>query len=215
MNLTKTLSTSMSRVAIQTYWLLAVSIPFTIFGVLLGPAVPSSGAALVLFLLALGLIFIASPVSRKWPIIGCLLFLTFATVMGASIAPMIAKYMATGTGQAAIIKSLVATGGIFIGLSAWTWIKGFDAGSWGPYLFAALLGLLLVMILSLFFPTSFSQTMISCAAVVLFSLYIVYDTSELVHGREDNPVMAAIGLYLDVLNIFVHLLRIFGSSSDD
>lgn len=214
MNLTKENTASMSRVAIQTYWLLAISFPFTIFGVLVGPPVPSFLAMLGLFGVAIALILVARPVTNYSPILGCVLFFAFATVMGASMAPIIAKFSATGAGQAVILKALVSTGGIFVGLSLWTWATRYDAKSWGTYLFVALLALILVSVLSLFFPTSLGQTMIAYATVVLFSMYIVYDTSEMVHGRADNPVMAAINLYLDVLNIFSALLHIFGSSDD-
>lgn len=213
--ITTALSQAQNRVAVWTYTLLALSFIPTVLGVMVGPKVPSLVLALILFAFAVGLILWAPSVAKTNPILGCCLFLLFAFVEGASIAPMISKYMATSGGQAAILKSLIATGLIFVSLSLWTWAKGFDAQSWGPYLFVALISLVVVMVLSLFFPSSIMQTLISFVAVLIFSLFIVYDTSEIIHGRELNPVAAAIALYLDALNIFVHLLQLFGSSSDD
>ena len=59
------------------------------------------------------------------------------------------------------------------------------------------------------------QFAIASAVVLIFSLYIAYDTQNIVRGRYDNPIMAAISLYLDVLNIFTALLQILGLSNKD
>lgn len=210
MNSTTSITASMSRTAVWMYILLTVSLVPTILGVVVGPTVPSGLGILSCLVVAIGLIWAAHVVSKSNPVLGVVLFLAFTFVEGLSIAPIISAYMVDEVGQAAIFKALFATAAIFVGLSMWTWIKGFDTKSWGPYLFAALLGLIVVMVLSLFFPTPFGQTLISVIAVVLFSLFIVHDTSELVHERENNAVTAAIGMYLNLMNLFLHLLRLFG-----
>ena len=204
-----------SYVVRWTYTLLTLSLIPTIIGVWLGPQQQTAGSAIVFLILGIGLMLAALYTSERNPAVGALLFLAFAAAEGVSIAPLLAQYNVTEAGQLAVLKALIATAAIGGGLTAWTWIKGFDANAWGPYLFAALLGLVVVMVLSLFFPTAFSQTLISLAGVLIFSLYIVYDTSRLVTGKETNPVAAAISLYLDLLNLFLFLLRLFFSKSDD
>lgn len=204
------LSRANNRVAAWTYSLLALSFIPTLIGVAVGPTAGSVLATIILFGMALGLMFAAMYVSQKHPLTGCALFLAFAFVEGASLTPIITQYMATSGGSAAVLKAFLTTFIVFTGLSLWTWIKGYDAKAMGPYLFAMLLGLLAIMILSIFFPTAFSQTLIAYAGVALFSMFIVYDTSNVLHGRELNPVTAAISQYLNVLNLFLFLLQLFG-----
>lgn len=213
--LSPSLAAAQNRVAVWTYLLLSISFIPTLFGVAIGPVKGSIVMTLVLFALAIGLMLGAMAVSVKRPILGCLLFFAFAFVEGASIAPLISQYLAKSGGAAIVLKALISTAVIFLSLTVWTWATKYDAKEWGTYLFVALISLLVVSVLSVFFPTSFGQTIISLVGCVLFSLFIVYDTSEVIHGRELNPVAAAIQLYLDVLNLFLHLLRLFGSSDDD
>ena len=91
-----------------------------------------------------------------------------------------------------------------------------DLGNMGVALFWSAVVICVFALLNAFvFKSPTLQFAIASVVVVIFSLYIAYDTQNIVRGRYDNPIMAAIALYLDVLNIFTALLQILGLSSRD
>lgn len=71
----------------------------------------------------------------------------------------------------------------------------------GGFLFAGLIVVLLASVAALFVPAL--QAGVSAVAALLFSGFILFDTSRLLRGEEDNYVMAACSMYLNVLNLFV------------
>jgi len=85
-----------------------------------------------------------------------------------------------------------------------------DFLSWGPYLFAALLVLIIGGFLRLLFPQSaLLETVYACCGALLFSLYIIFDTHLLVkHYGPEDYVQAALSLYLDIVNLFINILAI-------
>ncbi len=86
--------------------------------------------------------------------------------------------------------------------------KGADYSSLGKYLFFALIGAIIAMVANMFIGSAPLDTAISCFVVALFSAYIVYDVNQVVIGGETSYLNAAFGLYLDVVNIFLHLCNL-------
>ena len=66
-------------------------------------------------------------------------------------------------------------------------------------------------LINLFVGNSIFALGISCVSAILFSAYILYDTQNIIRGNVDSPVMAAVALYIDILNLFVSLLHILSS----
>jgi FtsH-binding integral membrane protein len=87
----------------------------------------------------------------------------------------------------------------------------------GPVLFMALCGLLVIRIVQMFVPAMQAWGVIDYCAAGLFSLYIGYDMHRAsgIAKTADNAVDVGVDLYLDVINLFLNLLRIFGSASSD
>ena len=83
----------------------------------------------------------------------------------------------------------------------------------GGFLFAGLIVVILASIAAMFIPAM--QAGVSAVAALLFSGFILYDTSRLVRGEETNYVMAAVSMYLNVLNLFLSVLQLLGFSSND
>jgi FtsH-binding integral membrane protein len=105
---------------------------------------------------------------------------------------------------------------IFVGLTLFAMFSKTDFTGMGPYLFAAMLCLMLLGIVAIFIRTL--QIVYAALGALLFSFYIVYDTQMIVGGTHkqhqfsiDDYVFAALSIYLDILNLFLMLLRIFGS----
>lgn len=86
----------------------------------------------------------------------------------------------------------------------------------GGALFVALIGLVVVRLISLFVPALANMTLIDYAAAGIFSLYIGYDMhrASVMPHTLDNAVDTALSLYLDIINLFMSLLRILGHSKD-
>lgn len=93
-----------------------------------------------------------------------------------------------------------------------------DFSGMGPYLFIALLVMFFTSLIGFFFWNSIMETIYCSCGVLVFSMYIVYDTQLIVGGKHhahqfsiDDYVFAAINLYLDIINLFIMMLRLFGN----
>ncbi|KAH3881263.1 protein lifeguard 4-like [Dreissena polymorpha] len=110
-----------------------------------------------------------------------------------------------------VLEAVVLTLGVTAALTVYTLQSKRDFSSWGAGLFACLWVLILAMILQIFFPTELIDKAISVGGALLFSLFIVFDTYMMMHKLSPEEYMlAAINLYLDILNLFLHILRILG-----
>lgn len=149
-----------------------------------------------------------------------MLYVVFTVLEGMSLSVVLTHY--TGS---SIIQAFVSTAAAFAGLSLWGYTTKKDLSGVGNFLFMALIGLIVAMLLSVFFPSPGFTLLISIAGVLIFSALVAYDTQTLkeAYCPGDDEMMAkiaiwgALDLYLDFLNLFLFLLRIFGvsSSSDD
>ena len=80
-----------------------------------------------------------------------------------------------------------------------------------PEILILVLGMILLIVASLanlFFQIPALSLTISAIAVLIFSAYILYDVSQIVNGGETNYVMATLGLYLNIYNLFINLLQL-------
>jgi FtsH-binding integral membrane protein len=87
----------------------------------------------------------------------------------------------------------------------------------GKFLFIGLILLIVASLANLFFQIPALSLTISAIAVMIFSAYILYDVSQIVHGGETNYVMATLGLYMNIYNLFINLLQLlmaFGGERD-
>lgn len=113
-----------------------------------------------------------------------------------------------------ILEAAILTAAVVIALTLYTfWAakRGQDFNFLGPFLFGAILVLMLFSIIQIFFPLGRISTMIyGCLASVIFCGYIVYDTDNLIKRYSyDEYIWAAVALYLDVINLFLSLLTVF------
>ena len=103
-----------------------------------------------------------------------------------------------GTAAIFAIMATVATTSKrdFSGLSSW--------------LFAGVLVILLAGVANIFLQMPLLQVVISAIAVVIFSAYILFDVQRIINGGETNYISATLAIYLDLYNVFVHLLALLG-----
>jgi len=118
------------------------------------------------------------------------------------------------TSGAVILESVILTTVVVVSLTLYTfWAakRGHDFNFLGPFLFGAILVLMVFAFIQVFFPLGRISTMIyGCLAAIIFCGYIVYDTDNLIKRYTyDQYIWAAVSLYLDILNLFLSLLTIF------
>jgi hypothetical protein len=115
-----------------------------------------------------------------------------------------------------VLEALIFTLGIFIALTVFACQSKYDFTSWMPYLFGALWVLILFGFMSMFFPHSSKVELVyGIAAALIFSGYILVDTQMVMrHYHVEEEIAAAISLYLDVINLFLAILRILNSQQN-
>lgn len=145
------------------------------------------------------------------------LFWVFAVLMGLSMSTIFLRYT-----DVSIAQAFFSTAAGFAGLSLWGYTTKKNLSGFGTFLTIGLFGLIAAMLLNLiFFRSSQMDLVISAAGVLIFAGLTAYDTQKIksiyahVAGTEMQgkvAILGALSLYLDFINMFMFLLRLFGSS---
>ena len=202
-----------NRVLRNTYLLLALSMLPTVIGALIGVKMRFSFFASspgVSFLMFMGVAF-----AFMWGIertknsgLGVLLLLGFTFFMGLMLSRILQVALGFSNGGTLIATAAGGTGAIFFTLASIAAVTKKDFGFMGKFLFVGLVVTLLAMVANWFFMIPALSLTISAVCVLLFSAYILYDISRIVNGGENNYISATLAVYLDIYNIFVHLLNL-------
>lgn len=116
-----------------------------------------------------------------------------------------------------VLQAVLITAGLFIGLTLFACQTKYDFTSWMPYLFGSLWALILFGFMAAFFPhNSTVELAYSGIAALLFSGYILVDTQLVMrHYHVEEEIAASISLYLDILNLFLAILRILNNQQSN
>ncbi|KAF2134716.1 UPF0005-domain-containing protein [Dothidotthia symphoricarpi CBS 119687] len=142
-----------------------------------------------------------------------LLFLAGFTAMEAYSISVIVSF----TDSKIVLEAVVFTLGIFVALSLFACQSKYDFTSWVPYLFGALWVVILFGFMSAFFPyNSKVELGYGIVTALIFSGYILVDTQMIMrHYHVEEEIAAAISLYLDIINLFLAILRILNSQNNN
>ncbi|KAG8525721.1 uncharacterized protein KY384_000481 [Bacidia gigantensis] len=142
-----------------------------------------------------------------------LLFLGGFTALEAYSISVIVSFYETKV----VLLALVLTAGIFVALTAFACQTKYDFTNWMPYLFGGLWILILFGFVAAFFPyNSTAELIYGGAAALIFSGYILVDTQLVMrHYHVEEEIAAAISLYLDIINLFLAILRILNSQQNN
>ncbi len=152
--------------------------------------------------------------TRRTTGLNLLVFGLFAALLGAGLAPLLLQVSEKSPGLPTAAATL--TLGVFGALSTYALTTKKDFSFLGGMLFASLIGLCLVGILLIFLPSAFLSSLYSLVGVLLFSGYVLYDTSQIIHRLQPGEaIIGAIELYLDFLNLFLFILQLLSNRSDD
>ena len=136
-------------------------------------------------------------------------------MLGFGLGPVLRMCASLPNGGNIITLSLAGTGVIIIGLSAYALATKKDFSFLGGFLMVGFLLVLLAALANIFLQIPAMSLMISAVVIMIMSGFILYDTSRIIHGGETNYVLATIGLYMTIFNIFISLLQILGIMSND
>ncbi|MCH8861412.1 MAG: Bax inhibitor-1/YccA family protein [Proteobacteria bacterium] len=143
------------------------------------------------------------------------LFWTFAAVMGLSLSSIMFIY--TG---GSVAKIFFITAAMFTSLSLWGYTTKKDLTGWGSFLFMGLVGIIIASVVNMFVASSVMEFAISIIGVLIFAGLTAYDTQKIkeMYYEGDSSdtttkkaVMGALRLYLDFINMFLMMLRLFGN----
>ena len=205
---------STNKVLKNTYMLLAMTLLFSAVtaGISMAMGLPH-GAALILMLVGFGLLFVVNRMADSSK--GLIAIFAFTGVMGASIGPMLNYYMSMPGGPALVMQALGGTAVVFFGLSAYALTTRKDFSFMGGFLMVGLLVAIVAMIANIFLAIPALSLTISAAVVMIMSGLILFDTSRIINGRETNYIRATGALYLDINNLFIHLLHLLTALGGD
>ena len=158
-----------------------------------------------------GVFFLCMAVRRK-PGVNILALLSFTLVSGAFLAPTI-LFAAFQTGSMAVVlEAAIVTGSIFTGLTLYTFISKKDFSFLSGVVNVGIWAVIGIMLVNFFVKSQAADLAISWIGSVLFSLFILYDTSRIMKTHEsDEYVSGALSLFLDVINLFLFILRILSN----
>jgi modulator of FtsH protease len=145
------------------------------------------------------------------------LFWTFAFTgfLGYGLGPILNAYLSLANGDVLVASALGTTALAFVGLSAYAVISRKDFSFLSGFLVAGFFVLMGSVLLAWLFDLSGIHTAISCGFVLFSCAAILWQTSAIIQGGETNYILATITLYVQIYNMFLSLLHIFGVMSDD
>lgn len=202
------------RVLRNTYWLLGLSLLPTVAGALAGMSfnfIALFRAApimtpILMFAAMLGSLFVVTRLRNSaW---GVAALFGFTFIAGLMLTPILTVAAGFRNGGQLVAMAGGLTAVVFFALASIATVTKRDFSFLGKFLFVGLILLIVASLANLFFQVPAVSLTISAVAVLIFSMYILYDVSSIVRGGETNYVMATLALFLDIYNLFVSLLNI-------
>ena len=161
----------------------------------------------------LGLVFVASSMAAKNSPAALPVFLVYSVLNGFTLSFVVAFYT-PGT----VLSAFVSSALLFFVMAAIGIFTKKDLSGMGRALMAALVGLIIAMVVNIFLASGFFDYMISVAMVLVFSGLIAWDNQKIRYVYEQSRgqvakgwvISMALSIYLDFINLFLSILRIFG-----
>lgn len=204
---------AVNRVLRNTYMLLSLTLLFSalVAGFAMVTNAPYPGIILTL-VGVYGLMFLTYRLRNSmWGLASTFAFTGF---MGYTLGPILNMVTASyANGTEIIMMAFGGTGIIFLGLSAYVLTTRKDFSFMTGFMVVGTLVALVVMVLGFFFHAPGFQLAISGLFMLLSSGWILWQTSAIIHGGERNYILATIGLYVQIYNLFISLIQILSAFS--
>ena len=162
----------------------------------------------------IGLFFVVAKLKNS--AFGILAVFALTGFMGLTLGPMINMYLtAYSNGAELVAMAMVGTATVFVTLSVYTIISQKDFSFMGGFLFAGLMVVILALVANFFFNIAAVSVAIASVSILIFSGFILFDTSRIIHGGETNYIMATVSLYISIYQLFVNMLMLLGIFGGD
>jgi FtsH-binding integral membrane protein len=143
------------------------------------------------------------------------IFVGYAALNGVTVSVIFAVFTTKS-----IFSTLFVTAAMFGALALWGYVTNADLTRWGSFLFMALIGQLIGVVVNVFWLNETLYWVTTATGVLIFSAYTAYDVQKLKRYEpppgsdaevvEKDAIVGALALYLDFVNLFLYLLRLFG-----
>ena len=166
----------------------------------------------VIFCLPIVIAVLLSEIIKKIPpVITIILYIIYCVITGVSLGFVLLSFTASS-----IISCLLATGIIFLICAFISWNSDYDFSNWGKILLFSLIGAIVVSLLNYFiFNSELLYIGINAIVTAIFIGYMLYDVNRIKQEQSNDedknlPIQLAFQLYLDLINLFIRLLELFG-----
>jgi modulator of FtsH protease len=216
-----TLDVRQNRVLRNTYWLLALSLLPVVAGAFVGSAFNFASlfkaapimTPLLMFGAMMGMLFAVTALRNSaW---GVAALFGFTFVSGVFLTPILTVAAGFRNGGQLVALAGGMTAAIFFAMATIATVSKRDFSFLGKFLFIGMILLIVASLANLFFQVPAVSLTISAIAVLIFSAYLLHDISRIVNGGETNYVMATLGVFLSLYNIFTSLLHILMAFTGD
>lgn len=173
-----------------------------------------SGSGYIIIILAelFLAIWLTARIRKMKSITSKALYIGYSILTGLTLSSVFIVYQITSIIWIFLASALVFTIFSLLGKS-----DKFDLSHYGVYLFIALLGAIILEVINIFLMNNTLDIILCVFVLGIFVAYVAYDVQKILRNYEETDNMAVIGafdLYLDFINIFLRLLRLFGKSRD-
>jgi modulator of FtsH protease len=198
-----------NKVLRNTYMLLSMTLLFSALtaGASLALKLPHPGLLLTLAGY-FGLLFATSKFRNSS--LGLLFVFALTGFMGYTLGPILQAYLSLANGGQIVTTAMAGTGAIFLGLSGYALTSRRDFSFLGGFVIAGVLVAFLAGLGAVFLEMPGLSLAVSALMVLLMAGLILFETSNIIHGGETNYIMATVGLYVAIFNLFTSLLHLLG-----
>lgn len=198
-----------NKVIRNTYNLLSMTLLFSgvTAGISMAFNLPHPGLLLTL-VGYFGLLFATAKFRNR--ALGLLFVFALTGFMGYTLGPILNSYLSLANGGQIVMTAMAGTGAIFLGLSGYALTTRKDFSFMGGFLFVGILVAFVAGIAAILFEMPALSLAVSSIFVLLMSGLILYETSNIIHGGETNYIMATVGLFVAIFNLFTSLLHLLG-----
>lgn len=191
--------------------LVGVTIAFAGVGAYIGRDL-SGGVAILLFVASLACVIGLNFAAQRSESLALSLLFALGLLLGIAVGSAVAYY--ADTNPAALWQSAGATSLFVAGLGAYGYATRRDLSSWGRTLFWALIALIVFGLVSLFVAIPGGNLVYALLGLGIFGGFTIYDFNRLRRDRASSPIQIAASIFLDIFNVFLLFLQLFGGTSE-
>ncbi len=198
-----------NKVIRNTYMLLSATLLFAALTAMVSVALKLPHPGIIITLVGyFGLLFLTSKFRDSAAGLGFVFALT--GFMGYTLGPIISHYLGLPNGGQTVAMAMGLTAAIFLGLSGYALTTRKNFSYMGGFLMVGIIVGFVASLAAIFFELPALSLAISAIFVLLMSGLILYETSHIIHGGETNYIMATVGLFVTIFNLFTSLMQLLG-----